>query len=43
MKENLEIKDSKTIELLCDPFTIDILNTLELNPLKKRRDCRKFK
>ena len=35
MKENLEIKDSKTIELLCDPFTIDILNTLELNPLKK--------
>ncbi|MFW5790479.1 MAG: hypothetical protein ACOCWE_04445 [Bacillota bacterium] len=35
MKENLAISDSKTIELLCDPFTIDIINTLEMNPLTK--------
>ncbi len=35
MKENLAISDSETIELLCDPFTIDIINTLEMNPLTK--------
>lgn len=35
MKENLAISDSKTIELLCDPFTIDIINTLEMKPLSK--------
>lgn len=42
MKEKLEITDSKTIELLCDPFTIDIINTMELNPLKKEKIAEKL-
>ncbi|MGM0413759.1 MAG: hypothetical protein ACQEQP_01105 [Bacillota bacterium] len=42
MKENLAISDSKTIELLCDPFTIDIINTLEMNPLSKNEIAEKL-
>ncbi len=40
MKENMRIEDEETLDLLSDPFTMDILNCLEEEYLTEEEICR---